>query len=73
MNDDVGVTADRRREVSVEAESESVVEELIARDASRGEVRSDGHGVSGQVAQDLVDVRIGVVGSGVETRRQSLG
>ena len=59
MDDDVGVAANRRREVSVKTEGEAVVEELVARDAAGGEVGGDRHGVSRQIPQDLVDLRVG--------------
>ena len=38
-----------------------------------GEVRGDGHGVGGEVAQDPVDLRIVGIGSRIETRGQSFG
>ena len=73
VDDDVGVTADRRGEVRVKAEGESVVEKLVAGNGSGGEVSGDGHGVRRQIAQNLVDVRIAVVGGRVETLSQRFG
>jgi len=49
MDDHVGVSANGRGEMRVKAESESVMKELVARHAARGEVGGDGHGVRGQI------------------------